>query len=311
MEAATMMMRSTANGVAILAPAKINLFLEIFGKRDDGFHELETVMSTVSLHDELHFGLRPDDAIHLQVYPRNFAEAIPGDDRNLVVQAVQRLRQRFEFRSSCDRGFDIFLRKRIPSEAGLGGASSDAASALVAANKLWDLNCPPEQLAEIAAEIGSDVPFFLHGGTAICRGRGEQIEPVTGRIGLPLVIGKPPAGLSTARVYRRLQPPFSSRSGWTLVKQLRSGAVGNFSKCLFNRLQFAAESLSHEIERFALAFQRINCPGHLMSGSGTAYYGVFSTCRAARRAVQTLSNRVPRGRFFYCHTLGPSLDFVT
>ncbi len=215
----------------------------------------------------------------MHLAPPNLAGTIPTDDRNLVVQAVQRLRQRHSSRSECKQGFDLFLRKRIPSEAGLGGASSDAASALVGANQLWNLRCSRDELADVAAEVGSDVPFFLYGGTAVCRGRGEQIQPVTGCVGLPLVIGKPPSGLSTSRVYGNLQPPTTHRSGSSLLDRLTSGTTGSIAQSLFNRLQSVAEHLSNEVERFARAFDRINCPGHLMSGSGTAYYGVFPTSR--------------------------------
>ena len=173
---------SAINQFEIIAPAKINLFLEIHGKRHDGFHELETVMSTVNLYDRLRFRLRGDDQIRLSIanrHSRDFGSVhIPDDDRNLVVKALKLLRSRSSAPSNHALGCDVTLFKKIPAEAGLGGASSNAAAALIAGNQFWDLGFSRNQLEGMAAELGSDVPFFLSGGAAICRGRGEKVTPL-------------------------------------------------------------------------------------------------------------------------------------
>ena len=314
MKVATMKMRSTANGLEIQAPAKVNLFLEILGKRGDGYHELETVMSTVSRFDVLRFVHRSDEKITLKISTLNRLRyptgEIPLDRRNLILQAFDLLRARFSSPTCCQQGFDVFLQKNIPTEAGLGGASSNAAAALVAGRKLWRLDCSDGELVELAAKIGSDVPFFLFGGTAVCRGRGEIVEPIRHNAGLPIVIGKPRIGLSTALVYQNLASHLAEerqRDAGSFIRSLTTDNPRRLAQSLFNRLQPVAAQLSDDVERMAKEFNRINCPGHILSGSGTSYYGVFPTSRVARRVAQTLSNRLPDTRIFYCQTLGPNL----
>jgi len=160
----------------ISAPAKVNLYLELLGKRSDGFHELETIMTTVSLFDQLSFTANSTGQLELSIHmPESLnhqsaiataAEPIPTDERNLVIKSLLLLRRLKNETDADVRGMDVRLIKRIPSSAGLGGASSNAAAALIAGNALWNLNLSPERLHESAAEIGSDVPFFLEGGMA-------------------------------------------------------------------------------------------------------------------------------------------------
>jgi 4-diphosphocytidyl-2-C-methyl-D-erythritol kinase len=163
----------------------------------------------------------------------------------------------------------------------LGGASSDAAAALVAANRLWRLDWPRRRLAEVAAEVGSDVPFFLHGGAAICRGRGERLEAVTLREPLHVVVVRPPAGLATAEVYRHCRPAKSPGRLESLLAAAHRGQTAAVGRALFNGLQAAAEQLSPWIGRVRAAFRRTDCCGHQLSGSGTSYFGI---CRHARHA---------------------------
>src|SRR5271156_1731329 len=190
--------RSTS-GIEVLAPAKLNLFLEVLAKRSDGFHEIETLMVPVAWYDSLHFVSDPGGELSLDCEQiARSAEPVPTGDDNLVLRAVKLLRDR----SSVRQGARLRLVKRIPAASGLAGGSSDAAAALVAANLGWQLNWPREKLAPLAAELGSDVPFFLGQGPAICRGRGEIIEPVAGLGPLWFVVVRPPVGLSTPAVYK-------------------------------------------------------------------------------------------------------------
>ncbi|MEO8493733.1 MAG: 4-(cytidine 5'-diphospho)-2-C-methyl-D-erythritol kinase [Planctomycetota bacterium] len=220
-------------------------------------------------------------------------DALPTGSDNIVWKAVERLRER----AGVAAGIAIHLVKRIPAAAGLGGASSDAAAALVAANRLWDLGWTREQLAEVAAEIGSDVPFFLTqraagSGMAICRGRGELIEPLTGMPPMHFVLTRPPVGLSTPQVYRRCRVPSNPSSVEPLVARLRCGdrAAGTM---LVNRLQPAAEELSPWIGRLSALFSQLGCVGHQMSGSGSSYFGI---CRSARQA-RCLASRIRAAGF--------------
>jgi 4-diphosphocytidyl-2-C-methyl-D-erythritol kinase len=150
-----------------LAPAKINLVLEVLGKRDDGYHEIRSLVQTISLCDVISF--ESADAISLEC-----SEPSLQTSDNLVVQAAELLREV----SGCQRGARIKLEKRIPWGAGLGGGSSDAATALIALNRLWGLRMKTSELVELAARLGSDVPFFIQGGAGLAEGRGEKVTPL-------------------------------------------------------------------------------------------------------------------------------------
>ncbi|MHC4593294.1 MAG: 4-(cytidine 5'-diphospho)-2-C-methyl-D-erythritol kinase, partial [Planctomycetota bacterium] len=154
----------------VRAPSKINLYLEVLGQRPDGFHEIRTVMQAVSLCDELSFSARSDGQVVLSCSSPD----LPLDDRNLIVRAARLLKGRY----GTERGASVELHKRIPVGGGLGGGSADCAVTLLALNRLWGLGAPLDELAETATELGSDVPFFLWGGTALCEGRGERVSPL-------------------------------------------------------------------------------------------------------------------------------------
>ena len=173
----------SASGIEVLAPAKLNLFLEVLAKRSDGFHEIETLMVPIGWYDIALISrpIRRRISLACEQVTQS-SDPVPTGDDNLVVRAVKLLRDR----SGTSQGARLRLVKRIPAASGLAGGSSDAAAALVAANLGWQLNWPREQLASLAAELGSDVPFFLGRGPAICRGRGEIMEPVAG-IGAAMV----------------------------------------------------------------------------------------------------------------------------
>ena len=298
-----MHVRSTATGLEVLAPAKLNLFLEVLGKRDDGFHEIETLMAPIGLYDTLYFQNDPSGRIQLaceSVDPQRSADLgeplpetilpetiLPEGPQNIVFRAIDLIRRRCQIAS----GAQVRLVKRIPMAAGLAGGSSDAAAALVAANRVWGLNLPASELAPLAAELGSDVPFFLEPGAAICRGRGERIERVAGLGALSFVVVKPPAGLSTAAVYRACRPPERAKSAAPLVAALRAGRLHEAVGWFHNALQAAAEQLSPWIARLAHEFTRLDFLGHRMSGSGTSYFGLARHFRHARRLAACLQTR--------------------
>ncbi|MDF1851658.1 MAG: 4-(cytidine 5'-diphospho)-2-C-methyl-D-erythritol kinase [Verrucomicrobiales bacterium] len=180
----------------IKAPAKTNLWLRVLGKREDGFHEIETRMVALSLADKLKLRWREDEEVSL----RCSDDSLPTGEENLVVQAVRALEKH------CGKVFavDIELKKKIPSGAGLGGGSSDAAAVLLAINEMAQLNLPREELAKVGATIGSDIPFFVYERSCDCRGRGEIVEPVSEPVpSLPIFLLKPAFGISAAWAYQR------------------------------------------------------------------------------------------------------------
>lgn len=282
----------TRADVVVHTPAKLNLFFEVLGKRSDGYHEIETLMCPVDVYDTLLFKEDTDGRIALEC--RGAAVGcdrqgsslfdLPPSAENLVVRALALLRAR----AGTQAGARVTLLKRIPLAAGLGGGSSDAAAALAAANLGWRLGWSREALMAVAAELGSDVPFFLAGGAAICRGRGERIEPVAGMGGLHFVVVRPPAGLATASVYRACRPAEEPHRVEPLLTALREGRLEVVARSLFNRLQPAAESLSPWIRQLEEVFSRFDCLGHAMSGSGSAYYGLCCHSAQARRLAHRL-----------------------
>jgi 4-diphosphocytidyl-2-C-methyl-D-erythritol kinase len=245
-------------------------------------------MAAIDLCDRLSLSRRPDQNLHLVTAWATVAQDsgslgdVPAGAENIVVRALLRLREKAGVRL----GADIQLSKRIPSAAGLGGASSDAAAALVAANVLWNLHWSRAQLAAVAAEIGSDVPFFLGSPAAVCRGRGERIEELRALPRLHVVVVRPPEGLSTPAVYRACSIPSSPAGVQPAIDAWRRGDMAALAKRMTNRLEPAAETLSPWIARLRAAFNEQGCYGHQMSGSGTSYFGL---CRHALHARQVAS----------------------
>jgi 4-diphosphocytidyl-2-C-methyl-D-erythritol kinase len=277
-----MNVRTIAGGVEVLAPAKLNLFLEVHGRRSDGYHEIESVMVAVSLCDALVFEDDPSGEISL----RCDEPALPAGIDNLVVKAAVRLKAA----ASCRRGVRILLSKRIPAQAGLGGGSSDAAATLMALDRLWGLNTPRDRLDALAAELGSDVPFFLHGPAAVCRGRGEKVESVDLKANYHFVLVCPPVGMSTVEVYRHVVPTDRRRMVGPVLEALAHGSPADLGRSLFNRLQPIVQSLRPELTRVRDALVSLGplLDGTSMSGSGSAYYGLCRDSTAAQRAAEIL-----------------------
>ena len=287
-----MRIHRSAVDIVVQAPAKLNLFFEVLAKRDDGYHEIETLMLPVDLYDTLSFREEPSGQLELKsewapgpgdLDGTGLGELPQGRD-NLVLRAVELLQKRGHVSS----GATLRLVKRIPMAAGLGGGSSDAAAALVAANEGWGLGWRRPELAVLATEVGSDVPFFLADGPAVCRGRGERVEKVDGLPVLHFVVVRPPEGLSTAAVYDACEPAKCPEALSPLLDALIKGDTDGAGRLLFNRLRPAAGRLSPWIERTQEELSRQDVLGHQMSGSGTSYFGLCRHARHARRIARRL-----------------------
>jgi len=271
-----------------LARAKTNLFLEVPRRRDDGFHELDTVFIELAVADRLEFEARDEPGIELLI--EGDAELSAGPD-NLVVRAGEALRE-LAGAAGAGLGARIRLRKEIPQGGGLGGGSSDAAAALRGLNSLWGLGTPPEDLAQIAAELGSDVAFFLAGGVQRGRGRGEVLTPLPlPPAPLELVLILPGFPSPTPAVYRALAPhlPSEPRDPDSLLAALASGDATALGATLFNRLEAPAFELYPDLA--ALRDQLAGAPeaeGVLLSGSGST---LIALC-AERSAAETLAERL-------------------
>jgi 4-diphosphocytidyl-2-C-methyl-D-erythritol kinase len=263
------------NEVVVWAPAKVNLFLEVRGKRPDGYHDIATLMLAIRLYDTVVLRDAPDGGLHLECYQRELAT---GPD-NLVLRAARLLQER----TGATKGCRIRLVKRVPLAAGLAGGSSDAAATLLGLNRLWQLGLSREELAHLGAELGSDVPFFFYAPAAWCTGRGEVVERIPIRHSFELVLLCPRFGMATADVYRRVQVPAAPRSGADLRASLGEGRPDEVGPLLFNRLQAAAEALDGRLTKYAHRLAELRPAGQLLSGSGST---LFALCRSAAEAAR-------------------------
>ena len=259
------------------AYAKINLWLEVVGKRRDGYHELVTILQTIDLHDDLDFTMVPDG---FQVQCDD--PGIPTGEDNLILKAARLMSPHAKTQA---RGVRVRLRKRIPAGRGLGGGSSDAAMTLLALNDLWRCDLDSERLHELAVRIGMDVPFFLSGGAALGTGRGECLEPLDLDLDLPILLISPEFPISTAEMYRGLrltkrQASFKLQPFVSAVKANRFDSAG-----LTNDLEKATGTHSASIQAIKRDLLERGALAAMMSGSGSAVFGVFQSHELARAAA--------------------------
>lgn len=277
----------TGRTILVRCPAKVNLVLRVLGRRPDGFHELWTLFQAVGLWDELEVG--SSDRLDLTCDD----PTIPDGEDNLVLRAA-RLLQR-EHPDASGKGAAFRLRKAIPAGGGLGGGSSDAAGALIALDALWGLSLPREILAAHAAALGSDVAFFLCGGTAVGTGRGERIRPVAPFEERPLLLGTPPFPIATAEVYRRLTVPLTPPADDVTVQRLFTNfAEGKDFGAAVNDLEAVVFEGWPELAVFRDALAEAGARPAMVSGSGSTVFGIFDRADAAAAAGRELGERFPR-----------------
>jgi 4-diphosphocytidyl-2-C-methyl-D-erythritol kinase len=284
--------------LTLKAFAKINPSLRVLGKRADGYHELDTIFQTVSLHDTIRFTATDNPAI---VTSCDDLSLWMGET-NLVTRAAKALGDRF----SPKHGARIHLQKRIPVQAGLGGGSSDAATTLIGLIHLWELPATTEDLISIATALGADVPFFFFGGTARATGIGDQIETLSDAPETFFLIVKPNANINTADAYKALDArSLTSKVDETILSS--SDAKEFFDSSSFaslrNDFEAVAFVLEPEIERAKAALLKAGAPGALLAGSGSAVFGMFDSEDAQRRAIQAFELETG-WRVFPCKTVG-------
>jgi 4-diphosphocytidyl-2-C-methyl-D-erythritol kinase len=297
-------------GVRVRAPAKINLALCVGPSRRDGYHPLATVYQAVSLYDEVHAAWAEPDEFAVTVSGEG-ADLVPTDETNLALRAARLLAHNYG--QGGPLGALLSIKKAIPVAGGLAGGSADAAAALLACAVLWDLDVGSDELSPLAAELGSDVPFALLGGTALGSGRGEHVVPVLARGGYHWVLAFGHHGLSTPAVYRRHDELGARRAGLrgggglafevppALMNALRSGDPVALGAALVNDLQPAALDLQPRLRQVLESGLEYGAVGALVSGSGptcaflaaseaaavdlSVALSADGQCRAVRRAT--------------------------
>ncbi len=258
------------------AYAKVNLWLEILGRRQDGFHQLETVMHEIDLADDVQLELADDFQFHV-----DDATVGTGED-NLAVKALRALERAMGRKFCCH----ITLGKRIPAGAGLGGGSSDAAAVLRGLNRLFKLDLSVLQMEEIAGEFGSDTSFFVRGQTAMCRGRGELIEPIELNRSFFLVLVFPGIHVATGPIFQALHLTDTPQSPYDFLNGLSTNDVPVVRSSLFNRLEEAAMRVHTDL---AAILGPLKSRGFIMSGSGSTMFSLTSNRRAAEKLAAAIA----------------------
>jgi len=281
--------------VRVPAYAKVNLCLDVLGRRADGYHELRTIFQTITLHDTLVIEASQDASIDLRIAGNSALAGEPGRD-NLVYRALDELRRELRLK----RGVRAVLTKRIPVGRGLGGGSSDAAAALIALLRLTGKRMEAARLVEIASRLGADVPFFLRGGRALGIGRGDEIYPLPDLARRSVLVVSPPdLAVPTRNAYQWLARRLTKRSDPSKLWQFcalcwspQGGALSNdFEAAVFPRYSRLA-AIKRELLRQGAAEASL-------AGSGSAVFGIFRNPAKARRAARAF----PMDQVFVCSTL--------
>ncbi len=290
---------------SLIAPAKINLYLEIIGDRADGFHELVMILQTIELADYIDIEPNGINKIRLQCsHPQ-----VPLDNTNLAYKAAELMKQEFPERFANYGGVDIIIEKNIPVAAGLAGGSSNGAAVLVGMNMMWQLGLTKPELQELAARLGSDVPFCIAGGTAIATGRGEQLDSIVDLENLWVVLAKyNNLGVATAWAYQTYRQKFGSsyisdKEGVkSRTSQVHSGALVNaigkkngaeIGKLLYNDLEKVVLPEYLQVAQLRSEFAKTDILGTMMSGSGPTVFALCESQIQAETVKQQVREAIP------------------
>jgi len=271
------------------AYAKINLVLNIGDLRPDGYHDIQTIMQSLELHDDVTVEQTGGTGITVTAS----VDTIPTDESNLAVKAVKAFAAKTGVPAD---GLSIHIEKRIPVAAGLGGGSSDAAATLRALNVLYETNLSVDELAEIGIEVGSDVPFCVHGGCAYVEGKGDMVVPTTPMPQCIIVIGKPDLAISTEKMYQRFDqaelpqradhtPEIMLGLRWENLKAVAESVGNAFEQVLMKNERNTVDMMKEVMNQFGTL-------GTAMTGSGPAVFGIFDNELYARVASETLRQRL-------------------
>lgn len=263
------------------APAKINLSLDVLHKRDDGYHEMEMVMTSIDLADRLTLTLLEEDRIVIETN-RSF---LPLDERNIAYRAANLLKKAFDVK----QGVHIHIEKNIPVAAGLGGGSSDAAATLRGVNQLWNLKLSLEELAEFGEQIGSDVPFCIYGGSAYAYGRGEKIQPIKEVPQCWVVLVKPRRGISSWTIFEHLQvDKLAHPDTEFLLRAIQNMDYPSMVQHLGNALEEVSIAKQPKIKLIKNKMLEFGADTALMSGTGPTIYGLCQKYSRAQRVFNGL-----------------------
>ena len=291
------------NMIKIKANAKINLFLDITGRRDDGYHELDSVMMSVGIADILTF--EKTDAVGIEIVCDK--EGFPLDESNIIYKAAMALFDKYLPGSNA--GLRVTVDKNIPSQAGMGGGSADGAAALVAVNTLFELGLSENELIDIGAAIGADVPFCIKGGCCVCQGIGEKLSDTGFDTPLPMIVIKPDTAVSTPAAYKAydgLTDP-EHRSMAEFTDALNKGDTELICSRLFNAFELVISD--DKISAAKNALKESGAMGVLMTGSGSAVFGIYDSKEIAGAAYEALKDK--HKEIILCESKSKGIEIIT
>lgn len=270
------------------AYAKLNLSLDVLAKRPDGYHDMRMLMQSVSLCDEISLSLRKDGGYSVSTN----LQYLPGDERNIAVKAAKAFFARL---GDAAHGADIVIQKRIPVCAGMGGGSSDGAAILRALNRLFDRPFSTAELREIGLTLGADIPFCVSGGTALAEGKGEVLTALSPLPDCHIVIVKPRFSVSTPALFARLDlSPIKYRPDTLgMLQSLEQGALEGICRRMYNVFEDVIPQRPNDISRIKARLLDCGALGAVMTGTGSAVFGIFGEREPAEQAFSFLSGRYP------------------
>lgn len=274
-----------ADTLQLKAYAKINLGLDVVGKREDGYHEVRMIMQTVKLFDKLTFRLLQEDTIRLKTN----VGFLPCDDNNLVYKAVKQLKERYH----VTQGMEIDLYKCIPVAAGMAGGSADCAAALVGASKLFHLHLDKKTLMEIGVQLGADVPYCIMRGTALSEGIGEVLTPLPSIPKCKILIAKPPISVSTKYVYEHLDAKGIEKHPDVdgMVRAIKAGNLKGITDRMENVLESVTIPAYPVIEEIKICMKEQGALNAMMSGSGPTVFGIYADVAKAEQAKRLIQDK--------------------
>ncbi|WP_047980714.1 4-(cytidine 5'-diphospho)-2-C-methyl-D-erythritol kinase [Ornithinibacillus contaminans] len=263
------------------APAKINLSLDVLRKRNDGYHDVEMIMTTVDLADRIELNTLQEDRIEVSLWSRY----VPNDERNLAYKAAKAFKTKY----NISKGVHIKIEKVIPVSAGLGGGSTDAAAVLRGLNQLWNVNATIAELAALGGTIGSDIPFCVYGSTGIARGFGEIIETLPSPPPFWVVLAKPDIGVSSKTIFQKVNvDELIHPNTNAIIESLYEKDFAKLCANIGNSLESITVSLHPEVQRIKEKMVQAGAAGVLMSGSGPTVYGLVEQQSKAQRIYNSM-----------------------
>ena len=291
------------DSIKLKSRAKINLSIDVLGKREDGYHLVEMIMQTIDLYDLIEINERQDNNILI----KSTSDDIPLDSDNLVYKAAELIRQTF----NIDKGLDIYIQKNIPVAAGMAGGSSNAAAVLVGLNKLWNLNLNEERLEEIGLKLGADVPFCIKGGAVLAEGIGEKLTPIKGlNEDVSILICKPDLFVSTKEVYECLDSKQIDKrpDNQFLIQCLKNNETKKLAENMFNVLEEVTVDKHPVIQQIKDIMMKNKALGAMMSGSGPTVFGLYENKADAVKCKSVLEKQFNQTFVIACEKKGVEVN---